>query len=256
MKFGFAPLALALLYATPAAAAPITVAWRDKPPYHYTDDGEEKGFLLERAQQVFAAAGVDNRFVTEPAKRIWANFHGGKPNYCSIGWYRLPERERVAQFSAPFHLDPPHTILIAPGAVAQVRAHATLASLLGDMHLTIGIVDGVSYGADIDALIAHGANQVVRRTVDPTAMMRMLTVGRASFMFLDREDWEYYRQRDASLRNTVRHDFPDMPPGLTRHIACSRDVAPDVMARLNRAIDRVSKARPGASAHAGPARQH
>jgi polar amino acid transport system substrate-binding protein len=232
---------------TPArqsADAPITVAWRDKPPYHYTADGRERGFLLARAQQVFAAAGVENRFVTEPAKRIWANFHGGKPNYCSIGWYRLPERERVAQYSAPFHLDLPHTVLVAPGA--QARGHATLASLLGDMRLSIGVVDGVSYGPEIDALIARGANQVVRRTVEPTAMMRMLGVGRASFMLLDQEDWEYYRRRDASLRNTVRRDFPDMPAGLTRYIVCSRDVAPDVMARLNRAIDRVGKARPGA----------
>lgn len=252
MKFGFATLAFALLHTAPAAA-PITVAWRDKAPYHYTENGKEQGFLLQRAQQVFAAAGVESRFVTEPAKRIWSNFRSGKQNYCSIGWYRLPEREQIAQFSAPFHLDPPQTVLIAPGAVAQVRGHATLASLLGDMHLTTGIVDGVSYGPELDAMIAHGANQIERRTVDPSGMMRMLAVGRASFMFMDREDWEYYRTREAGLPQTVQHDFPDMPAGLTRYIVCSRDVSADVMARLNKAIDKVGRGRPKSAAAAAQA---
>jgi len=68
------------------ADAPLTVAWREKPPYYYFDNGVAKGFMLERAKQVFAAAGVPARFVNEPQKRIWANFSHGTQNYCSISW--------------------------------------------------------------------------------------------------------------------------------------------------------------------------
>src|SRR5471030_643614 len=220
-----------------AATAPgITVAWRDKPPYHYYDHGIAQAFLLTRPQVIFRLAGIDARFVSEPQKRIWANFASGATNYCAISWYRLPEREAVAQFTAPIHTDPPHIIIVAPDAVAKVRPHATLAALMADPALTLAVADGVSYGAPLDAMIAHSANHIMRRTVKTTSMIHMLAAGRASYTFVDRSDWDYFRARDKSLQVLVRVDLPDMPPGLNRHIACSRDVAPEMMARLNRAI--------------------
>jgi hypothetical protein len=77
------------------------------------------------ARAAVFAAGLEARFVNEPQKRIWANFQHGTTNYCSISWYRLPDREALAQYSQPFHEDLPHTILIAPGMAAR-EAHATL----------------------------------------------------------------------------------------------------------------------------------
>jgi len=234
----FFPSAILLaMTAGSAACQEITVAWRDKPPYHYVEDGVEKGMLLLRTRQVFASAGIPARFVREPSKRIWANFQSGMQNYCSIGWYRLPEREALVQFSVALHVDPPHAVLVAPGAVAAVGAHATLVSLLSDATLTLGVIDGVSYGPRIDALIYASANQVLRRTVEPVTMMRMTAAGRVSFMLIDRDDWQYAQEREPSLRFTVRRDFPDMPPGLQRHLVCSKDVSPAVMQKLNRAIE-------------------
>lgn len=213
------------------------------------DNGVPKGFLLKRTQDVFTAAGVETHFVSEPLKRIWANFQHGATNYCAISWYKLPEREAVAQFTLPIHIDPPHVVLIAPDAVAQVKAHTTLASLLDDSALTLALVDGVSYGPELDAQIKRGKNQIMRRTVEPTLMMRMLSVGRASFMFVDREDWEYFRKKEKWARTPVRYELPDMPPGLKRHIVCSKHVAPEVMERLNQAIT----ASGGATATPAPA---
>ena len=238
-----APIA-ALLACTllgPACAKPLTVAWRDKAPYHYVDNGVEKGILIERARKIFATAGLETRFVREPAKRIWANFQSGSSAYCSFGWYRLPEREAFSQFSQPIHVDPPHTVLVAPEAVAAVGAHTTLASLLADRKLTIGTVDGVSYGPELDALIKAGANQVLRRTDEPSAMMRMIAADRGSFMLVDRDDLDYYREQEPTLAHAIQRDFPDMPAGLSRHILCSKDVSAETMVRINKAIDIVWK---------------
>lgn len=228
-------------HAAPAVAAPpITVAWRDKPPYHYLENGVEQGFLLARTRDIFRAAGIEARFVSEPQKRIWANFAHGMPNYCSISWYRLPEREAVAQYSLPIHTDPPQTVLIAPQAVQQVKAHATLAALMADPRISLGVVDGVSYGPALDALIARSGNQIMRRTVDARQMMRMLAVGRAAYMFIDRDDWDYFRAHEPALTGLVRYDLPDMPGGLQRHITCSRDVSSEVIGRLNQAIANIN----------------
>ena len=222
----------------PALAAPpaVTVAWRDKPPYHFVENGEEKGFLLERARKVFELAKVNANFVREPSKRIWANFQNGARNYCSIGWYFLPERLPFVQYSAPMHTDEPHVVLVAQSQAAAVANHTTLKSLLADKALTLGVVDGVSYGIGIDALIQSSQNQVLKRVVDPNGMVRMLGAGRASFMFIDREDYNHLLHVEPTIKQTVRRDFPDMPPGLQRYIVCSKDVAPMAIARINRAI--------------------
>ncbi len=223
--------------ATALADVPLTVAWREKPPYYYFDQNKvAKGFMLERAKQIFAAAGVPAVFENEPQKRIWTNFSHGKRNYCSISWYRLPEREAVAQFSVPVHADQPHAVLAVPAVAARIRSHPNLKSLLADKSLTLAVVDGVSYGPELDALIAGSENRIMRRTVETSAMFRMVAYGRADFLFVDREDWNYLRLKYPELQTLVLIDFADMPPGLKRHIVCSRDVPADTMERLNRAI--------------------
>jgi polar amino acid transport system substrate-binding protein len=233
----FIGLMLAGGAANALAEVPLTVAWREKPPYYYFDENKvAKGFMLERAKQIFAAAGVPAVFVNEPQKRIWANFNHGMTNYCSISWYRLPEREAVAQYSVPVHADLPHAVLAVPSVAARIRSHANLKSLLSDKSLTLAVIDGVSYGSELDALIASSRNRIMRRTVETSAMFRMVAFGRADYLFVDREDWNYLRLKFPELQSLVLVDFPDMPPGLKRHIVCSRDVPAETMERINRAI--------------------
>jgi uncharacterized protein (TIGR02285 family) len=233
---------LLLANAMPVLAEPgdlITVAWRDKAPYHYREKGIEKGFLLERAKQVFAIAGIPAQFIEEPAKRIWQNFSNKTKSYCSIGWYRLPEREIFANFSGALHIDRPQTILVAPAAAAKIKTHLTLASLLADKELTLGAVGGVSYGPALDTMIAHSANRLEQKIVSPVNMMRMTSANRISFMFADRDDIDFLKGTDVGLKNTLPRDFPDMPPGLTRYILCSKDVPPGIMSKLNKALDTI-----------------
>jgi len=228
--FGAGGAAMAL------AAPPMTVSWREKPPYYYNENGAAKGFMLERAKQIFDAAGIPARFVSEPQKRIWANFTHGVKNYCSISWYRLPEREAIAQYTIAVHTDQPHVILAVPAMAARVRAHPNLKSLLADSSLTLGVIDGVSYGTELDALMAVSKNKVMRRTVETAAMFRMLAIGRADFLFVDREDLGHLLAKNPELRSLVQLEFNDMPPGLKRYFVCSRDIPAATMQRLNRAI--------------------
>lgn len=222
-----------------AAAEPpptITVAWRLKPPYHYTENGELKGILLLRAQAIFNEAGIPTRFVNEPQRRIWNNLALGEPNYCSVSWYRLPEREAIAQFSLPIHLDQTHIVLAGARNLDEVKAHATLPELLADKNLTLGMIDGVSYGPELDAMMARSANQIMRRTVDSPTMLRMLAAGRASYVIVDREDWLYFKARDPVAPSLTMLEYPDMPAGQYRHIVCSRNVPEGLIEKLNRVI--------------------
>jgi uncharacterized protein (TIGR02285 family) len=234
----------ALLLATPLqlaatlafAAPPITVAWSEKPPYYYIEDGIDKGFMLAYGKTVFAAAGIDAAFVREPQKRIWSRFRTGMRNYCSLGWYHLAERTAIAQYSLPIYTDPSQMVLIAPKSVAQVQAHATLASMLADPTLTLGLLDGSSYGAELDARIKDSANRKMLSSVNSVGMMQMVAADRVSYMLSDRTDWNYTRIRHRSLDSVVQYEVPDVPPGLKRHIVCSKDIPAATMEKLNQAI--------------------
>lgn len=235
-----APSASTATSAATSASIPtsaITVAWRDRPPFQYTENGVDKGALLEHAKHLFADAGLPARFVKMPTKRIWANFVSHTSNFCSIGWYRIPAREPFGQFSAPILSDPPQIVLVAPSAAAIVDTHATLAALLADPRLTLGLIDGVSYGAQLDARIRAAGSQVLVRTVDSGSMIRMVAVGRFAFTFSDADDWRYAVAHDRALQPALRRDYPDMPPGLKRYIMCTKDVPAASMARLNHAIE-------------------
>jgi ABC-type amino acid transport substrate-binding protein len=144
--------------------------------------------------------------------------------------------EAVAQYSVALHADQPHAVLAVPAVAARVKSHPNLKSLLADKSLTLAVIDGVSYGPELDALIAGSENRVMRRTVETAAMFRMLALGRADYLFVDREDWNYLRNRLPELQSLVLLDFADMPPGLKRYLVCSRDVPAETMERLNRAI--------------------
>lgn len=238
MKVTLLCLLLSCLFTLPARAQePITVAWRDKAPYHYKENGVEQGFLLLRAKQLFAQAEVPAVFVETPAKRIWHDFAYGKKSFCSIGWYRLPERERLAQFSRAFHVDPPQILLVGPKALPAIQAHKRFAALLADPNISLGVVDGVSYGPILDQLISQSANRVEPVTVSPANLMRMVAANRVNYMFADQADWQYLRSRETGLESISEYHFSDLPPGLERFIICSKDVPSTVIDKLNRAIE-------------------
>jgi len=225
-----------------AKAEAIAVSWHNKPPYHYLDNGVERGFLLARGKQLFAAAGLPAQFTAEPTKRIWASFQNGRKNYCSLGRYRSREREAIAQFSRVLMTDPPQVLLVSAGALERVRAHKNLASLLADPQFDLGLADGSSYGPQLDAMIKNSANQVVRRTVESNQLIRMVAAGRMSYSIADRYGWEYLREREPALASVTMLDLPGMPPGMARYVVCSKDVPAASMARLDRAIEQLKLA--------------
>ncbi len=235
---------LGLVLAAPVASAQdktpvISVAWREKPPYHYTEGGVEKGFLRFRTIRIFEEAGVPLQFVDEPTKRVWASLQAGKPNYCAMGRYKTLERASYTQYTHALHIDPPQYLLTSSALLGKIKSHKTLAAVLADRNLEVGLIDGGSYGPELDALVRAGANKVTVRTVDSATLMRMVAVGRMSYTFADRYSWDHIRARDPLVASLHPVDLPDMVPGMTRYIVCSKNMPPQVMQRLDKAIERL-----------------
>lgn len=223
-------------------AQTLTVAWREKPPHQYLEKGQGKGFLFERATRVFLDAKIPVVFTEEPAKRIWHNFANATHNYCSFGWYKIPERENLVQFSSVFYSDFPHTLVVGPDAIAQVKSHKDLKTLLDDDQLRLAIVDGVSYGVALDPMLKAAKNKIIRSSASPMVMARMVKANRASYMLIDRDDWDYLKSKDSSLEGNIQIDMPDMPAGIDRYIICSKDVSLERMQKINDALAKIKGA--------------
>ena len=235
-----AALALLVLLALPcwALGEPLLMVFRDKPPYSFIDKGVAKGFLLERTRRVMGRAGLDTEFHEMPPKRIFLELEKNEQAVCSFGWYKLAEREKYARFSAALHQDRPHAVLAGARSVSAVRKHGALKGLLGDASLRLAVVDGVSYGPELDALILAFPGKIDRTLQSPLQVARKIAAERADFMLIDRDDFDYLSESSADFHGSglVRVDYPDMPAGLKRYILCSQRVGEDVMRRINAAM--------------------
>jgi len=237
-------ITLAAFAAIPAVASaqpPLVMVFREKPPYSYVEQGRQKGFLLERTRHIVEKAGLTATFEVLPTKRIFAELEANQRPICTFGWYKNRDRERYAKFTQPIHLDRPHILLASSRSLPAIKPHKSLKSLLSDPSLTLAVVDGTSYGPELDAMIGRFAGRVEKGLVSPQLVARKVAGNRADFMFMDQDDYEYLLATNSEFANEglVRVEFPDLPPGLRRYILCSKSVDNDVIARLNGAIARL-----------------
>lgn len=230
---------LAALCASGAAPAqkPMTIEYRDKPPYSYTEAGRPRGFLIERTSKLLKHAGIQARYVETPIRRTLQHLQANQAALCSPGLYKNPEREAYARFTLPIHRDKPHVVLAHADAAAQIRAIPRIAQLFADASLQSGLLDGVSYGQQLDQHLAAAARPPVRAQLTPLQLARMVGARRVDYMLIDEEDLGWLR-RDPEFTPLplVRITFADMPRGELRYLACSQQVPPQTLDRLNQSI--------------------
>jgi polar amino acid transport system substrate-binding protein len=219
------------------AQAPLTIEYRDKPPYSYTEDGKPMGFLMERTARLLRRAGIEARYAEVPIRRTLQHLQANKAALCSPGLYKNPEREAFARFSLPIHRDRPHVVLAHASVAAQIRAIPRIALLFADASLQPGLMDGVSYGQQLDHYLAAAARTPIRAQLAPLQLARMVGARRVDYMLIDEEDLGWLR-KDADFAHLplVRIEFADMPRGELRYLACSQQLPPQMLDRLNQAI--------------------
>lgn len=220
-----------------AQAHPLVIEYRDKPPYSHTVDGRPAGFLMERTARLLKRAGVDARYVEVPIRRTLQHLQANQAALCSPGLYKNPEREAFARFSLPIHRDKPHVVLAHASVAVQIRAMARIGQLLTDASLQPGAMDGVSYGQQLDQLLAAAPKPPVKAQLTPLQLARMVGAKRVDYMLIDEEDLGWLRKDpDFTPLPLVRIEFADMPRGELRYLACSQQVTPQTVDKLNQAI--------------------
>lgn len=215
---------------------PIDVYYIEYPPYYYTENGEEKGILVEKTKAIFAAAGIDSEYILMPSKRA-LEYVARQPHACSIGWFKNPEREKRFAYSRPIYSNTSQSVVYLKKNATLFSAFTSLESLLASELFTMGAVNGHSEGAYVDRLLERYHNRVNRSPMRDEQLVQMLSAGRFDFILYPPEEiGVVLRAAGLDCADFESLVVNDIPSGNLRYIICNKNMPESVLERINAAI--------------------
>jgi polar amino acid transport system substrate-binding protein len=223
-------------------AAELTLHYQERAPYSSLEaDGSVSGLVATPAARALTAAGVAFRWERTPAQRQLALIQHGDGLHCGIGWFRNAEREALGRFNhRALYRDQPFAALVRAGPAWGDSARA--ADAIATTSARLLVKDGYSYGALLDRLIAAAPAPPVRTSVDPDAMARIVTAGRADWMLVSPDEAPALLARARTPPGALRLiRLDDVPAGEGRHLYCNRAVPAEWLARVDDALAAASR---------------
>ncbi|HTD03150.1 substrate-binding periplasmic protein [Undibacterium sp.] len=223
---------------TALAEDELAVYFEDRAPFSSMDaEGQVAGLVATPAENAFRLAGVPHDWVMVPYKRQLMQLQQNAEPACGIGFFKTPERERLAKFTSAVYRDGQTVILANQGF--HPKEKSKLAEVMVTRDVRVLRKDASTYGPFIDDAMDKARPKVVSTTAELKNMALMIAAGRADFMLITREEAQQLidASGDAGKRLHIIQ-VADMPLGQTRHIMCSSQVPDAVIERLNKAIER------------------
>ncbi|MDD3313388.1 transporter substrate-binding domain-containing protein [Pseudodesulfovibrio sp.] len=221
----------------------LEVQYIDFPPYYYPDaEGRPDGFLLKLARHAFERAGVPVlSWECLPAKRVLVNLQLDRP-LVSIGWFWTPERESVYKFSRLLYENKQLRAVYLKKQAARFEGRNTLADLLRDKKLRLGLLDGYSLGPTADAIIRREKPDAVRVVGGYGRMIGMLAEERFAYLLMSPEAIESLIRKNH-LNPAIFESQPlaDVIEGNKRYLMYSRAVPDEWIRRIDNALKELPK---------------
>jgi hypothetical protein len=236
---------VALLAWLPASsgATPIVMLYSERPPQMLTRAGAPAGLSMITAWRAFEDAGIAFVWQKVEPEHEWEAIAANRYPVCSPGWDRTPERDAVARFTRPLHRDGPLVAVANPHFVPPPGT--SLEQLLDQPGVDVLLAQGASHDAAVNARLA--AMRAQRLELRPAfgqtglaygQVAAMVAAGRAELTLMPADEVPYQlAAAGLSAQDINVLALPGMPPGVHRHIACSRQVDEQTIARLNKVIE-------------------
>ena len=232
-----ASMAGLLLWGAGAGAETLTIGFVERAGYSYLDQGQPKGLMIDVARGILTKSGVAFEFVPLPQNRLVGEVKDGKAQICALGLFKNPDRESFATFTKPIYKNQPIGVLINAANREKFTAIASLAALVDAPGLTLGAVEGFSYGGYVDGLIDKMTGKKNRASVPASQLVTMLAAGRVDYMFADPEEWQALAAAATVDPNSLALlSFPDSPEGNQRYLMCSKAVPAATIDKIDAAI--------------------
>jgi polar amino acid transport system substrate-binding protein len=230
-------LGVILLQAAPASAEPeLILYYHERPPYTAKQaDGSVHGITADIADNALKAAGIPYRWEDLPSARQLEVIKRNAGPACGVGWFKRPDREAFAKFTAAIYHDRP-TIVVARADDQRFAGTPTLDALFANKKLILLTKTGYSYGGEIDAKIAADAPNLRRDPSDNVTMLGMVDRKRVDYMIMAEEEATDLLADPALGRTLAVYRLGDAPPGEYRYMMCSQSVPDALIARMNQTI--------------------
>jgi polar amino acid transport system substrate-binding protein len=132
----------------------LVIYFHQRAPYSAKQaDGSVKGITADIVTQAMSVAGVPYRWEELPSARQMEVLKRDQGPACGLGWFKRPEREAFAKFTAAIYRDLP-TIVVARASDGRFAGMPSIDALFADKTLTLLTKTGYSYGAELDKKIA------------------------------------------------------------------------------------------------------
>ncbi|RJP80810.1 MAG: hypothetical protein C4522_07080 [Desulfobacteraceae bacterium] len=226
-----------LLLVETAQTETLTVLYLERPPYYFTVNGRAEGFLVKLTRKLFLEADIPVTFSEMPPKRIIKMIKSKKGNFCSIGWFKNPERETFAKFSLPIYQNKPIVILTTKNQQERFQPYRTLKEVFSDKTIVLGIMSEFSYGSYIDDLIKNDPPSNIEITSKQSMIPGLIVKKRAAFMLVSPEEVETLLQAEGhNPDDFLSITMPDIPAGNERYLMFSKGVSDETIEKINQTI--------------------
>ena len=233
----FLSLICSLLLSGTARTETLQVLYLERPPYYFTVNGRAEGFLVRLSQKLFRKAEIQATFMEMPPKRIIKMLKHTDGRFCSIGWFKTPEREKFAKFSLPIYRNKPIVLLTATSQKEKFKPYRTLKEIFSDKSLVLGSMSAFSYGDYIDTLMQQNTPSKIEITSRQSMIPEMIIKQRVHYMLIAPEEIESLLQLNGySLTAFSAIRMPDIPAGNKRYLIFNKGVSDDLIDRINQAI--------------------
>ena len=214
----------------------ITLYYNDRPPYLVPSaDGRPTGLTATPAANAFRLAGISVIWSKLPSNRQLLMIKDNSEMGCAIGWFKNPEREQFAKFTKAIYRDLP-TVALANNNF-KIEDGARLEQVLATTGVRVLTKQNYSYGPFIDRLLVSFNHAVIRTANENSAMVEMIRLNRADFMFVAEEEEKYFMENAGqNIKEFHLIKFTDMPLGEERYLMCTKQVPDEIINKLNNAI--------------------
>ena len=232
-----AAIILLTLSGSASAEDELTLYYHQRPPYSAKQaDGSVRGITADIAAQALTVAGVPYRWEELPSARQMEVIKRNEGESCGLGWFKRPDREGFAKFTAAIYHDLP-TIVVARADDARFAGTPSIDALFAEKTLTLLTKTGYSYGTEIDGKIAAQKPNARADASDNRIMLGMVSRERVDYMIMAEEEAKVLlSQADFADAGLAVYHLANPPVGEYRYLMCSQSVPDAVIARINQAI--------------------
>ena len=176
-------------------------------------------------------------FIETPPNRIILEIKKTENFYCSIGWFKNPDRENFAKFSLPIYQNKPVVILTNKKQRHLFSPYKTLKEVFSDKSLIMATMSAFSYGTFIDKLMKDDFPKTHEISSKQELLPTLIMSGRVAYMLIAPEEIEaLVRSPGLNPADFVSVTMSDIPTGNKRYLMFSKGVSDGIIERINLSV--------------------